>query len=386
MKNRSLFPLLAALLLLLVFLPGQPAFACGSGTSFDGGDFYCSAGGSSSGTETQVTVTSGNGGGSGNGGASSHDASTTPQTTDNYAIDTYGQVPGTTNSCYHLTIDLEGDRTIHYGDCGYKKRGGGGGKHTKTFVICNGVIVTSTDVSCTTKWKLTAHVGFPAIPIDTRPYPATLNRYPTVLRVDELQTASGSASLAYIPAGGGSAGHPKAGDMRNVKLTLTLYPKTAVPPQVDLENFGWIELPLGELYTFSWPLPSHPSAGGGPTAAAVGQLQELPQDMPLYTNYARAPYGLTCELDWEQYTSADTWRSHSQTNEILPSQVKGLPPSEAADTNGDGKPDAFWDLGVVIRRMNDAGSISDPVYAHSYSWGDVFYWAVREAQGEITFP
>ncbi len=301
----------------------------------------------------------------------SHHASTSPKTTDNYAIDTYGQLPGTKNTCYHLMIDLEGDRYIHYEDCGYKKSGRGGASYTKTFVICHGVIVTSTDISCNTQWKLTAHVGFPAIPIDERPYPATLNRYPTAPRVDELQAASGSAGLPYIPAGGGTSSSPKPGDMRNVRLTLTLYPKTTVPPEVDLENIGWIKMPVGQVYTFSWPLPSYPDAGGGPMAGSVGQLRELPQDMPLYTNYARAPYGLKCELDWDEYLSDNTWRSHSQTDEITPSQVKNLPPPEAADTNGDGKPDAFWDFGIVVRRMNNAGRISDPVYAHSYSWGDI---------------
>ena len=60
--------------------------------------------------------------------------------------------------------------------------------------------------------------------------------------------------------------------------------------------------------------------------------------------------------------------------------------SMKADTNGDGIPDAYWDPGVVINRMNDANSVSDPVYGHAYSWGDIFYWAVREGQGQILFP
>jgi len=386
MMKRILLPIFSALCCLLILLPGQTAFACGSGMSFDGAGFYCSAGGTSSGQATQVTITYQAGGHNGGSARSSHSAATSGQTTGNLAVDTYGQVAGTANTCYHLSIDLEGDRTLHYGNCGYKKVETHLRSYTKTFVICDGVLVTPSEVTCFTKWRLAARVSFPAIPIDTRPYPATLNRYQTTLRVEVLEAASGSAALRYIPAGGGTPEAPQPGDMRSVTLTLTLYPKPAVPVQVYLQHFGWIKIAPSTLFTFSWPLPSHPDAGGGPTAGAVGQLQELPQDMPLYTNYARAAYGLRCELDWEEYTASGTWRERGQSNEILPSQVKNLPPAEAADTTGSGKPDAFWDLSVVVRRMNEAGSVADPAYAHSYSWGSVFYWAVREAQGQITFP
>ena len=106
--------------------------------------------------------------------------------------------------------------------------------------------------------------------------------------MDSLPTSTGSAFLAYAAMGGGSSANPAIGDWRNITLTNTIYPDPGVLPQVYLQNIGWITPPIGQLYTFTWPLPSHPAAGGGPTASAVGQLQELPQDMPLYTNQARA--------------------------------------------------------------------------------------------------
>ena len=236
-----------------------------------------------------------------------------------------------------------------------------------------------------------------------RPYPATLNRWPTVLRVDSLLTSTGSAFRAYVSSVGGSSANPAIGDWRNITLTETIYPDPGVLPQVYLQNIGWITPPIGQLYTFQWPLPSHPAAGGGPTAGAVGQLQELPQDMPLYTNQARAAYLVKCELDYQQFmkvcvagpgpdgnTGCDNntghmvgeWVNQSQSEDDPVSKAQ-VPDSMKADTNGDGIPDAYWDPGVEINRMNDANSVSDPVYGHAYSWGDIFYWAVREGQGRI---
>jgi hypothetical protein len=402
MAFRKISPLIILLALLIVFVPGQTVFAGGCGGTYaSGGGFSCgtsggSGGGTSTTTTTTTTTSTSNNGGGGN---NNHGKNVS------YTIN-----PARTGACYMGFMG--GCLVPHVWVGGCHKNCDGTTTTTttiETFTICNNIIVTSTNIGCDTKWQLSAHVDFPAVPIDTRPYPATLNRWPTVLRVDALQTASGSASLGYIPMGGGSPTNPQEGDWRNITLTLTLYPKTTYPPQVYLEHFGWITMPIGQLYTFSWPLPSHPAAGGGPTAGAVGQLQELPQDMPLYTNYARAAYGLRCNLDWQQLQQLcipgpdstgnyncsylgtyghkeNKWISQSLVHEILPTEVKNLPPAEAADTNGDGIPDAYWDLGIVIRRMNNAGSISDPVYAHSYSWSDVFYWAAREAQGQITFP
>ena len=272
-----------------------------------------------------------------------------------------------------------------------------------TFYICDNIIVTSADVTCghTTFWSLKAVATWPAIPVDVRPYPATLNRWPTVLRVDSLPTSSASAFLAYANMGGGSSTNPAIGDWRNITLTNTIYPDPGVLPQVYLQNIGWIIPPIGQLYTFQWSLPSHPAAGGGPTAGAVGQLEELPQDMPLFTNQARAAYLVSCELDYQEYdnvcvlgadasgnTNCDNNRGHNVNEWVNQSMTQNLPVTKStvpdsmkADTNGDGIPDAYWDPGVVINRMNDADSVSDPVYGHSYSWGDIFYWGVREAPG-----
>ena len=282
---------------------------------------------------------------------------------------------------------------------------GGGGPTVVVFYLCDNVIVTSADVSCdhSTNFTLDALATWPGIPIDVRPYPATFNRWPTVLRVDSLPTSTGSAFRAYVSAVGGSSANPAIGDWRNITLTETIYPYPGVLPQVELQNIGWITPPIGQLYTFQWPLPSHPAAGGGPTAGAVGQLQELPQDMPLYTNQARAAYLVKCELDYQQYmkvcvkgpgpdgkTGCDNNTGHMVGEWVNQSQSEDDPVSKAqvpdfmkADTNGDGIPDAYWDPGVEINRMNDANSVSDPVYGHAYSWGNIFYWAVREGQGQI---
>ena len=78
------------------------------------------------------------------------------------------------------------------------------------------------------------------------------------------------------------------------------------------------------------------------------------------------------------------WVNQSMTEQDPVSRAQ-VPDSMKADTNGDGIPDAYWDPGVEINRMNDANSVSDPVYGHAYSWGDIFYWAVREGQGQILF-
>jgi hypothetical protein len=111
---------------------------------------------------------------------------------------------------------------------------------------------------------------------------------------------------------------------------------------------------------------------------------------------ARATYLLECQIDWQQLQQLCTpgpdangsygcswlgtngqkvneWILYSLVQNIPPTEVKNLQPAEAADTNGDGIPDAYWDLGIVIRGMNNAVSISDLVYAHNYSWSDVFH-------------
>ena len=410
-------PLILFLLLLIILaVPNKVAFAC-----------TCGAGGTITTPGSQGTITVVNGGnGAGNGGGTSSSSGGSKGggnglsgrsagsgagasgggggTSAGY----YGEI-GNTGICFHAT---DSGGVDHTGSCGSSKNSHNSKPHKTTtvqvFYLCDNVIVTSADVTCdhTTYWSLNATATWPDIPIDVRPYPATVNRWPTVLRVDSLPTSTGSAFLAYASMGGGSPTNPAGGDWRNITLTVTIYPDPGVLPQVYLQNIGWITPPIGQLYTFQWSLPSHPAAGGGPTAGAVGQLEELPQDMPLYTNQARAAYLVSCELDYQEYenvcvlgadasgnTNCDNnrghnvneWVNHSMTQN-LPVTKSTVPASMMADTNGDGIPDAYWDPGVVINRMNDADSVSDPVYGHSYSWGDIFYWGVREAQGQITFP
>ena len=408
------FPLSLILFLLLLILwavPNSVAFACGGVSSVGATCGDSGSGGSSQPAHSvSVSVTSSSGGGGGGGGGSRAGSGTSAGASGGgggTSAGYYGRV-GNTNICFHATNSGGVD---HIGNCGFKTKHTGGGGSTTTvtvFYICDNVIVSSADVTCghTTQWQLTARATWPDIPIDVRPYPATLNRWPTVLRVDSLPTSTGSAFLAYASMGGGSPTNPAGGDWRNLTVTVTIYPDPGVLPQVYLQNIGWITPPIGELYTFQWSLPSHPAAGGGPTAGAVGQLEELPQDMPLYTNQARAAYLVSCELDYQEYdnvcvlgadasgnTNCDNNRGHNVNEWVNKSMTQNLPVTKStvpasmmADTNGDGIPDAYWDPAVVINRMNDADSVSDPVYGHSYSWGDIFYWGVREAQGVLTFP
>ncbi|MFZ1041498.1 MAG: hypothetical protein WAN58_09335, partial [Anaerolineales bacterium] len=146
---------------------------------------FCGAGGSSSGSGGATKESMSVGGESGGGGSSGG--------RNNGNLPSYNPA----NFAPNNTIRYEADgHTVCYGDCtGGSHRGGG--PTIVTFYICDNIIVTSASVSCghTTDWKLTSTATWPAIPVDVRPYPATLNRWPTVLRVDSLPTSSASASL-----------------------------------------------------------------------------------------------------------------------------------------------------------------------------------------------
>jgi hypothetical protein len=183
--------------------------------------------------------------------------------------------------------------------------------------------------------------------------------------------------------------------------------------EVFLENIGLLRLQIGNLYTFQWNLPSHPAAGGGPLSGQVGQLEELEPDVPLYSNWSRAPFMVYCTLEYYEWESTCVngpgdngemncrrnssgeftghrewgWKRYSQTTPIPPTAARvDAPASLLADLNGDGVPDAYWGRLSFIRRMDDAGSVTNPQWAHSYSWGAWWYWAVREAQGQIGWP
>jgi hypothetical protein len=233
------------------------------------------------------------------------------------------------------------------------------------------------------------------------------------MRVMGLGTSSSSGRLGYIPWGGGSPSEPKPGDWRDVTLRLEIQP-VADWAEVFLENIGLIRMRIGELHTFQWNLPSHPAAGGGPLSGQVGQLEELEPDVPLYTNWTRAPYMVYCTISYYEYTSRCVsgpdeyggtdcgrrdaqgrrtghrewyWRRQSKTTAITPQMaINNVPASLLADLNGDGVPDAYWGRLSFIRRMDDAGNVDNPEWAHSYSWGPVWYWAAREAQGQIGWP
>jgi hypothetical protein len=66
--------------------------------------------------------------------------------------------------------------------------------------------------------------------------------------------------------------------------------------------------------------------------------------------------------------------------------VQGLPAGWAVDLNGDGTLDAYWGSNLILRRMDEGGSVRNPAWAASWSWGGKIYWAVREGQGQIGWP
>jgi len=288
---------------------------------------------------------------------------------------------------------------------------------------CDEFIVSGSGVTCTSdltddgsggsSWEIRAHAGWPGIEIHARPFPITLVDWDSLMRVAGLGSSSGSGHLAYAQWGGGSRNSPGVGDWRDVVLRLEIKPITNWA-DVYLKNIGLIRMPIGRLHTFQWNLPSHPAAGGGPLAGEVGQLEELEADTPLYSNWTRAPYLVYCTLEYYEWESSCVsgpdekggtncrrdsngfftghrewgWKHHSQTVPIPPTAAHvDLPASFLADLNGDGVPDAYWGRTTLVRRMDDAGRVDNPEWAHTYSWpGSYWYWAVREAQGQVGWP
>ena len=288
---------------------------------------------------------------------------------------------------------------------------------------CDEFVITSSGVSCETdfvtgdsfpgsEWILQVTAPWPGAEIHTRPYPATLVNWDTVMRVMSLGTSSRAGTLPYAAWGGGSESDPAPGDWKDVRLVLEIKP-VADWADVFLENIGLIRMRIGELHTFQWNLPSHPAAGGGPLSGEVGQLEELEPDVPLYTNWTRAPYMVYCTISYYEWKSTCVggagdngelncrknsageftghrewgWKRHSETVAITPQMAANqIPINQLADLNGDGVFDAYWGRLSFIRRMDDSGNVNNPEWAHSYSWGPVWYWAAREAQGQIGWP
>jgi hypothetical protein len=206
------------------------------------------------------------------------------------------------------------------------------------------------------------------------------------------------------------------GDWRDLKLTLTL--NAAGPLYLNLPQVGTLALPnvgaSGQPVIFHWELPSHPDAGGSVLAGSVAGLESLPPDMPLFAGSAHSPYRLFWKLIYEKYVKECKagpdpgtglfecktegklleddghweykWDKRSKGGEITPTMLQELPPNLAADLNGDGVPEAFWNHRVIIRRMDEGGQVDNPQWAASWSWGGTVFWAVREGQGQIGWP
>jgi len=66
--------------------------------------------------------------------------------------------------------------------------------------------------------------------------------------------------------------------------------------------------------------------------------------------------------------------------------VQGLPPSLAADLDGNGVPDAYWNSNLTLRRMDDYDRVGTPLWGRSWNWGGTIYWGVREGQAQIGWP
>ncbi len=279
---------------------------------------------------------------------------------------------------------------------------------------CTTLIVRPSGVTCEAGdgWRVEATVRFPETYLDVRPFPATLVRWPTAIRNGGTPSASGSGRQAYY--GSGSSGNPNVGDWSDITLTLTLNP--AGPLRVQLPHVGGFSLAdrgaSGTPWIIQWEVPSHPAAGAGPLARTVSGMGELPGDLPLFVGSGRSPYRLFWQLSYFQYeaitdcvdgpnSSGDyncgggtghkqvvghEWRRHSSSGEIPPSEVANLPASLAADLNGDGTPDAYWNRNLTLRRMDDANRVDNPTYRRSWNWGGAIYWGVREGQGQIGWP
>lgn len=291
----------------------------------------------------------------------------------------------------------------------------------ETFEMTGGGITCGGSFGYT--WYIEATVGFPVTYLDLRPYPATLVRWPTAARCGALSSSTGEGTLSYAGNGGGSEDEPEVGDWRDLVLSLSLRPTGVL--QFTLPHIGTLALPpigdTGNPMLFQWEVPSHPAAGGGPLAGDISGLDELPADIPVFVGSARSPYRLFWELSYEQRvvehenvctrglsdegtyeckTNSSLyyfdghwdripyydWDERSQSGEIQPSMVAGLPGGIAADPNNDGIVDAYWNYNVTIRRMNDNNRIDDNEWERSWNWGGTVYWAVREGQGQIGWP
>ena len=353
------------------------------------------------------------GGGGGEGGGSGEGGTCTPGEHLVYQVTAYDPEAGTcdaipiwVDNCTGQAVESGGD-AVDDMPCTLEAPGP---QHPCTTFSVGGGGITCTN----TEWEVSARVSFPEMFLDVRPYPVTLVRWPTALRNGGTPTSSGSGGVDYLPYGGGSPGNPQEGDWQDLRLTLTLRPSG--PMMISLPKVGSLSLPnqgdSGAPTLVQWEVPSHPSEGAGPWAGTIAGLEELPADMPLFVGDGRTPYKLFWEVHYLEYEAIQEcvpgsaggggyncgggtghkeivgyeWRPHSNGGEIPPSEVNSLPPAAAADTNGDGTPDAYWDNNLTLRRMDDANHVDNPQYQHAWNWGGLIYWAVREGQGQIGWP
>lgn len=358
------------------------------------------------------------GGGGNNGGGNNNPQACTPNGSTHNGIlyKTTGVTVDGKPQCQEYTAELDscGGVVIVYGaeggglvDCpGSNPTPAPQSNNNKCSLVYNGGAI-----SCkwNFQWQLVAAVSMPPIVIDVRPYPATLVNWPTTFRINALAENSGSGSLAYAGWGGGTPANPSPGDWRNITLTLTFRP-TGTPLSIEMSQLTPFTVPIsGDTKIFEWSVPSHPAVGAVETAGVVGQLGEIPSDMTLFQGNSMTTYKLYYLFTYLEYSEhyvcrdpatptpvtrpatppgsyqcmnrvlVGEWNSNSENGEILPSQVINLP----ASINGGS---VYNDWTVVIRRMDDNGNVNNPAYAHQYSWGSIFYFAVREGQGQIGWP
>ncbi len=279
---------------------------------------------------------------------------------------------------------------------------------------CTTFVVTGGGITCEAEngWRVEATVPFPQTYLDVRPFPTTLVRWPSAIRNGGMPAASGSGSQAFY--GRGTSANPNEGDLSDIRLTLTLSPVSSM--FVTLPHLGTLSLPdqgaSGTPQIVQWEVPSHPAAGGGPLAGSVPGFEELPGDLPVFVGSGRSAYRLSWSLSFLVYEAVEEcvsgpnangvyncangtghrqvtgyeWQMRSSGGEIPPSAVAGLPAALAADLNGDGRAEAYWNNNLTLRRMDDGNRVDNPIYRRAWNWGGLIYWAVREGQGQIGWP
>jgi hypothetical protein len=232
-------------------------------------------------------------------------------------------------------------------------------------------------VACNGRWECVAAVPLPPTYIDVRPYPVTLVRWPTAIRCSGQGTSSDSCLVS------------DAGEMRNLRLTLEFRPATGVVtvtlPYLPTFTFN-ASSPTSQPTLFKWEVPSHPAAGGDVLAGTLGGFfDEIPGDFPVFMGHMKTPYRLYWTVSFER-NEYGNWVGYSFNGELMPQDVRDLPPSLIADLNGDGAGDAYWDPNFVISRMDENNRTDNPLYERHWSYGERLPWAAREGQGQVGWP